>query len=81
MKLELYHFESCPFCRRVRDHIEKIGAKSKIEYFDILKDEAAAERLRKLNDDDDQVPCLVIDGKPLLESGEIIAWLDENLKG
>jgi len=25
-----------------------------------------------------QVPCLFIDGKPLYESSDIIAWLDAN---
>ncbi|MBS4843870.1 MAG: glutathione S-transferase domain-containing protein, partial [Collinsella sp.] len=26
-----------------------------------------------------QVPCLFIDGKPLYESSDIIAWVQENL--
>jgi len=26
-----------------------------------------------------QVPCLVIDGKPMLESADIIDWLKENM--
>jgi glutathione S-transferase len=25
-----------------------------------------------------QVPCLIIDGKPLYESDDIITWLDKN---
>ncbi len=78
-KLELYHMESCPFCRKVRGYIEKNGLKSQITYHDINQDPAAAERLEALNGDD-QVPCLTVDGKPMLESEEIIEWLDENLK-
>jgi glutaredoxin len=79
MKLELFHFESCPYCRKVRNYIDQIGVKSQIEYHDILQDKKAHERLMALNDDE-QVPCLVIDGEPLLESSDIIAWLKENFK-
>jgi glutaredoxin len=25
------------------------------------------------------VPCLVIDGKPMLESDDIVAWLESNV--
>jgi glutaredoxin len=77
MKLELYHFESCPYCKKVRNAIDKMGLKSKITYYDTLEDSAANDRLLELNDDD-QVPCLVIDGKPMLESDDIIDWLKEN---
>ncbi len=77
MKLELYHFESCPYCKKVRHFIETNGLKSKIIYHDTRKDAEALERLMRMNDDE-QVPCLVIDGKPLLESDDIIEWLREN---
>jgi glutaredoxin len=79
MKLELYHFESCPYCVKVRKFIEKNGLKSKITYYDTLKDEAANQRLMEMNDDD-QVPCLVIDGKPMLESDDIIEWLKKQFQ-
>lgn len=79
MKLELYHFESCPYCAKVRNYIDKIGVKSQVQYFDILKDQSAHDRLVALNDDE-QVPVLVIDGKPMLESDDIIAWLKEHFK-
>jgi glutaredoxin len=79
MKLELYHFESCPYCRKVRDAIDSAGIKSKITYHDTDKDEKAHERLMKMTGDD-QVPCLVIDGKPMLESDDIIDWLKANVK-
>jgi glutaredoxin len=79
MKLELYHFDSCPFCRRVRNHIEKRGIREQFTYYDILLDPAANARLLEINNDDDQVPCLVIDGKPMLESDDIIQWIDQNI--
>ncbi len=77
MKLELYHMEQCPYCRKVRNFIEKNNLKSKIKYFDIIEDGAAAERLMEMTNDE-QVPCLVIDGKPMLESDDIIQWLGES---
>lgn len=77
MKLDLYHFESCPFCRKVRTYIEQNNLKSKITYHDIEKDKAAYDELLRINDDE-QVPCLVVDGKPMLESSDIIDWLKEN---
>jgi glutaredoxin 3 len=79
MKLELYHFESCPYCGKVRKTIEELGVKSQVQYFDILKDPSAHERLMKMNDDE-QVPCLVVDGKPILESDDIITWLKDHFK-
>jgi glutaredoxin len=79
MSIELYHFESCPYCAKVRKYIDQIGVKSQITFHDILKDPKANEKLLKLNDDD-QVPCLVVDGKPMLESDEIISWLKDHFK-
>ena len=79
MTIELYHFESCPYCRKVRNYIDQIGVRSQIKFHDIMADPASAEKLQKINDDD-QVPCLVIDGKPMLESDEIIAWLKGHFK-
>ncbi len=77
MKLELYHFEACPFCHKVRDFIDLKNLKSKITFHDIRKDKGAHARLMKMNDDD-QVPCLVIDGKPKLESDDIVEWLRDH---
>jgi glutaredoxin 3 len=79
MKLELYQFESCPYCRKVKTYIDKAGIGSKITTYDTLKDSAAEARLNKMNGDD-QVPCLVVDGKPMLESDDIIDWLKANVK-
>ena len=79
MKLELYHFESCPYCVKVRNYIDRAGIRSKITYYDTRKDSQAEDRLMKMNGDD-QVPCLVIDGKPMLESDDIIEWLKGNVK-
>ena len=79
MKLELYHFQSCPYCVKVRNTIDSLGVKSQVTYFDILEDQKAHDKLMELNGDE-QVPCLVVDGKPMLESDEIIEWLKANVK-
>jgi glutaredoxin len=79
MKLELYHFEECPYCAKVRSYIEKTGIRTKVAYRDIDLDPHAFDTLMKLTEDD-QVPCLVIDGKPMLESDDIIEWLKANVK-
>ena len=77
--LEIYEFESCPFCRRIRPTIDRLGID--IELRDILlddsyRDELIAERGRAT------VPVLRItspDGSErwMPESADIIAYLEE----
>ena len=76
MKLELYKFDTCPYCVRVFDYIEKSG-RTDIEMHDIIKNEADYQRLLEVGGMD-QVPCLFIDGKPMYESLDIIAWLEKH---
>lgn len=45
---------------------------------DITSNLEAAEKLIEVGGKR-QVPCLFIDGKPLYESDDIIAWLNKNL--
>ena len=77
MKLELYHLQQCPFSAKVRNYIEENNLKQFIEYKD-ADDQSVATELEELTGKF-QVPCLVIDGKPMLESDEIIAWLGKDL--
>ena len=73
---KLYMFETCPFCRKVINEIEKEG-RSDIEFHDIRKNEE--DRMTLINvGGKEQVPCLFIDGKPLYESDDIIRWLRAN---
>lgn len=51
----------------------------KIPMKDILKDPANRQELVKIGGKG-QVPCLVIDGKPLYESLDIIEWFKVNYK-
>ncbi|RME86589.1 MAG: glutaredoxin [Planctomycetota bacterium] len=74
MKLELYSFETCPFCRKVFRFLET-RPDLKIEIKDIHKNPEYREELARINNGITQVPCLVIDGKPMLESDDIIEFL------
>lgn len=76
MELKLYMFDTCPYCRRVMNEIEAQG-RTDVEFRDIRKSEADREALMKIGGKS-QVPCLVIDGKPLYESMDIIEWLKAN---
>lgn len=73
MKLELYKFDGCPYCQRVMRAIQQSG-RTDVEYHDIQKNPEDYKRLLEVGGID-QAPCLFIDGKPLYESADIIAWL------
>ncbi len=73
MKLELFMFETCPYCRKVIRAIDAQG-RTDIEYKNIHKDENARKTLIEVGGVE-QVPCLFIDGHPLYESSDIVEWL------
>ncbi len=75
--LVLYHFEGCSYCERVKDFMAK--NKIKIPMKDTHKDVGAKEELIRIGGKS-QVPCLVIDGKALYESLDIMEWLKRNFK-
>lgn len=72
MSLVLYHFDACPYCARVRSTIE--GLNLSIEMKDTMANETYHDELVSLTGKT-QVPCLVIDDKPMLESSDIISYL------
>lgn len=78
MKLELYHKWHCPYSARVRDYIEERDLENKIQYREIAESAEAERKLRELAGQT-QVPCLVVDGRPMLESADIMRWIQENL--
>jgi len=78
MALQLYHRWQCPYSARVRDFVGANALGDKIEYLEVTEVPSAASRLEQLTGGS-QVPCLVIDGEPKLESAAIVQWLDENL--
>ena len=73
MKLELFKFNTCPYCNRVMREIQNEG-RTDIEFHDIYESAEDAERLVR-EGGKKQVPCLFIDGEPLYESADIIEWL------
>lgn len=78
MTMDLYHLQYCPYSKRVRDFIASKGLESIIVYHDVGKDRDAMKVLRDLTGKT-QVPCLVIDGKPLLESEKIVSFLEDHV--
>ena len=74
-ELTLYHFPSCPFCKVVMDCLDRLDLE--IPMRDIQTESGARDELVAIGGNG-QVPCLVIDGKPLYESADIVRWLEEN---
>ena len=77
MQLTLYHFEGCPYCARVRDYLAQ--QKISIPLKDIHVNPSYREELIRIGGKP-QVPCLVVDGKALYESLDIIEWFQKNWK-
>jgi glutaredoxin len=77
MKLELYFFKSCPYCQKVLSSLE--GKDHSIALKDTRENENYYKELKEVNNGITQVPCLVIDGKPMLESDDIIEFLKNNI--
>ena len=73
--LVLYYRPTCPLCIRVTDFMRSRGIEIPLRNISI--DSEAARTLVSVGGKQ-QVPCLFIDGKPLYESSDIIAWLDAN---
>ena len=73
MKLDLYMFPSCPYCRRVMAVIDSQGRKD-ITLHNIHANEQDRQTLIRVGGKE-QVPCLFIDGTPMYESQDIIDWL------
>jgi glutaredoxin 3 len=73
MKLILYHYDACPYCQIVREEIDRLGLQD-VEYRDILSEPRFRDELIQMNGQS-QVPCLVVDGKPMLESADIVDFL------
>ena len=72
---ELYIMPTCPYCKKVLSFIAEKGIELPLR--DITQDPAARERLVDVGGKA-QVPCLFIDGTPMYESDDIIAYLNEH---
>ena len=74
MILQLYYKPTCPFCINVLNYIKE-NRISGVDLANVGTDPALREELARIGGKA-QVPCLMINGKPLYESGDIIRWLD-----
>ncbi|MBT5855809.1 glutaredoxin [bacterium] len=70
--LALYYYDSCPFCQKVLRYMSAHDIE--IPLRNTLASPQFREDLRAVGGKT-QVPCLVIDGKALYESDDIISWL------
>ena len=73
--LELYYFDTCPYCQRVLKVIDEL--KIKVEFKDIYADVNDMQKLIYITGKK-TVPCLFIEGVPMHESLEIMEWLRTN---
>lgn len=78
MHVELIHRWKCPYSARVRDFISRHHLEDQVYYRAADEDAAAQEALAELTHGN-QVPCLIVDGTPILESTDIIQWLNEHM--
>lgn len=73
--LILFYKPSCPYCKKVLATINT--AAKGIQLKNIQSDQRAIQDLIRIGGKR-QIPCLLIDGKPLYESQAIIEWLSQN---
>lgn len=72
--LELFIMPGCPYCRKVLRFMERNGIE--LPLHDITTSADDHNRLARIGGKV-QVPCLFIDGAPLYESADIVAYLDK----
>ena len=71
-KYTLYQFPECPFCQLVLRELDKLDVEMPTK--NTRTDSEARQELIELTGKT-QVPCLVINGEPLLESSDIVDYL------
>jgi len=70
-ELTLFYKPTCPYCQKVMNFMEQEGIS--VDKANI-QDSENRQRLIEVGKMD-QVPCLFIDGDPMYESDDIIAYL------
>jgi len=76
LSLTLYYKPTCPFCQKVISYMDRHNIVTPLED---VSDPEQREVLISIGGKP-QVPCLIIDGRPLYESDAIIEWMRENLE-
>lgn len=72
----LYYKVDCPYCHKVNRYLNQMGIV--IPMREINQDHSYRPALVGMLGRS-QVPCLVIDGEPLIESDAIIEWIEQHL--
>jgi glutaredoxin len=75
--LKLYFKHSCPYCQKVLHYMDENDVKG-VQLMDIKADPKNQEDLVKLGGKD-MVPMLLIDGKPMYESDDIVLYMKDTL--
>lgn len=76
-RLTLYYKSTCPYCQKVIGFMDQNGISVPLKNRD--ESQALREELIKIGGKP-QVPCLIIDGKAMYESDNIIQWFKTNWK-
>ena len=71
---ELFIMPTCPYCRKVQLYMRQHDIELPLR--DITSEPGARDELIRVGGKA-QVPCLFIDGAPLYESDDIIAYLSK----
>lgn len=74
--LTLFYFDECPFCQKVLSYMEEhniVISMKNIKKVPAFQAELIEKGGKK------QVPCLLINGRALYESSDIISWMEEHL--
>jgi len=74
-QLLLYYTPWCPYSQKVLNYLTQI--KKTLPMKNLQNDPKGKEELKKIGGKS-QVPCLVINGKAMYESADIIRWLSQN---
>lgn len=73
--LVLYKMDTCPYCQKVMRYVaSEFPHPDAIAYRDITTDAGARDELVRVGGKA-QVPCLFVDGSPMYESDDIVAYL------
>lgn len=71
----LYYKDGCSHCHQVIDHLNREGIE--IPVMELSEDPAYREHIRQMIGKV-RVPCLVVDGKPIIGARNIKRWLEHN---
>ena len=71
----LFYKPTCGYCRKVLNYLEQNNITIPLK--NVSEKPEVREELLKITGKT-QVPCLMINGAPLLESDDIIKWFREN---